>query len=314
LLAAIRAAARELSPDVLHAHGWAEMAGAKVAAERQIPLVVTLHDYGLLCPQRSLFSGDGPCSHFASIRCVRCPGSTQSPAKRLGLAAALRLYARRPPAELYIAVAEYVAALHDATLRTRHTVVIPNFIDVEPGAAIPAPFPQRPVALFVGPDSAYKGAPDFYAASDLLRQRRWPGSFVHVGGATTTGAAGVRATGRLGATRLAEHYGEASVVVAPARYADPCPTVLMEAMAQGRPVLASDVGGHRDIVRHGAGELFPPGDVAALASAIERMTSSPDKLQGFATGALRQVQQFSAATVVPRIERAYQAALGQGGS
>ena len=44
----------------------------------------------------------------------------------------------------------------------------------------------------------------------------------------------------------------------------------LEAMAQGRIVLASDVGGHRELVRDGeTGFLFPAGDPAALAAAIE---------------------------------------------
>ena len=44
----------------------------------------------------------------------------------------------------------------------------------------------------------------------------------------------------------------------------------LEAMAQGRMLVASDVGGHRELIRHGeTGILFPAGDAAALARAIE---------------------------------------------
>jgi glycogen(starch) synthase len=46
----------------------------------------------------------------------------------------------------------------------------------------------------------------------------------------------------------------------------------LEAMAQGRMLVASDVGGHRELIRHGeTGFLFPAGDAAALAKAIETM-------------------------------------------
>ncbi|MEP7283777.1 MAG: glycosyltransferase, partial [Rubrivivax sp.] len=45
----------------------------------------------------------------------------------------------------------------------------------------------------------------------------------------------------------------------------------LEAMAQGRVLLASDVGGHRELIRHGdTGYLCPAGDAAALAAGIEQ--------------------------------------------
>ena len=46
----------------------------------------------------------------------------------------------------------------------------------------------------------------------------------------------------------------------------------LEAMAMGKAVVASDVGGHRELIRHGeSGVLFPAGDAAALAGAIETL-------------------------------------------
>jgi glycosyltransferase involved in cell wall biosynthesis len=54
------------------------------------------------------------------------------------------------------------------------------------------------------------------------------------------------------------------------------PLVLIEAMSQGVPVIASSVGGIPDLVQDGVtGLLFPRGDVAALAAAIRRVISSP---------------------------------------
>jgi glycosyltransferase involved in cell wall biosynthesis len=54
------------------------------------------------------------------------------------------------------------------------------------------------------------------------------------------------------------------------------PYVLMEAMAAGRAVVATDVGGNRDLVRHGeTGILVPPSDVQALAEALLGLLASP---------------------------------------
>ena len=52
--------------------------------------------------------------------------------------------------------------------------------------------------------------------------------------------------------------------------------VLLEALEFGLPLIASDVGGIPDIVRHGeTGLLVPPGDVTALADAVARVVEDP---------------------------------------
>ncbi|HLU49352.1 MAG TPA: glycosyltransferase family 4 protein [Planctomycetota bacterium] len=65
---------------------------------------------------------------------------------------------------------------------------------------------------------------------------------------------------------------EASVVVLPTTYGEGVPKVLLEAAASGRPIVATDVPGCREVVRDGEnGYLVPPGDVDALADRIERL-------------------------------------------
>ena len=50
----------------------------------------------------------------------------------------------------------------------------------------------------------------------------------------------------------------------------------LEAMAQGRLVVASDVGGHRELIRHGeTGFLFRAGDAGALVDAVEALFDQP---------------------------------------
>ena len=55
-----------------------------------------------------------------------------------------------------------------------------------------------------------------------------------------------------------------------------CPCVLLEAMASGLPVVASDVGGVREMVPGGMGSLFPKGDSRALAATLARTLESLD--------------------------------------
>lgn len=80
----------------------------------------------------------------------------------------------------------------------------------------------------------------------------------------------------LGARADVAEILEASDVVVQASQSEGLPTVMMEAGAAGRPVVATDVGGTRDIVRHKeTGILVSPGDAEALAAGIVRLLADP---------------------------------------
>lgn len=75
---------------------------------------------------------------------------------------------------------------------------------------------------------------------------------------------------------LAELYASADLFVFPSS-TETFGNVALEAMASGLPVIGADAGGIRESVRHEAtGLLCPPGDAAAFASAIERLTAAPE--------------------------------------
>ena len=69
----------------------------------------------------------------------------------------------------------------------------------------------------------------------------------------------------------------ASIVVVPSKSLDPCPTVVLEAMASGRPVVAAASGGIVDLVDDGVtGVLVPPGDTERLAAALSADDRRPE--------------------------------------
>ncbi len=93
------------------------------------------------------------------------------------------------------------------------------------------------------------------------------------GGGRSSGGR-VRFVGRADDRELAAYYAGCDFLVVPSRY-ESFGLVLLEAMMLGKPVIAGDAGGMRYIVEDGGnGFRFPPGDVAALAAAIERMAAS----------------------------------------
>jgi glycosyltransferase involved in cell wall biosynthesis len=81
----------------------------------------------------------------------------------------------------------------------------------------------------------------------------------------------VQFTGWIERDRLAEYYRAADVFVFPSRI-EGMPNVVLEAMAYGLPIIASDVPGNRELILHeDTGLLVPPEDPPALAAAIERL-------------------------------------------
>ena len=77
---------------------------------------------------------------------------------------------------------------------------------------------------------------------------------------------------------MPEVLAQANLVVLPTTYGEGVPKILLEAAAVGRAVIATDIPGCREIVRHGQnGLLIPPGDVFALASAIGELLKDPER-------------------------------------
>jgi glycosyltransferase involved in cell wall biosynthesis len=76
----------------------------------------------------------------------------------------------------------------------------------------------------------------------------------------------------------------ADLFVLPSRW-EGQPLVLQEALRAGRPVVASDVGGVRDLTGDTAAVLVPPGDPAALAAAVLRVLDDPGLASGLGAAA-----------------------------
>jgi glycosyltransferase involved in cell wall biosynthesis len=114
-------------------------------------------------------------------------------------------------------------------------------------------------------------------------------------------------------TELAAVMSALDVAVLASTSPEPFGRVLIEAMAAGKPVVASDSGASREIIEDGQqGILFPPGDDAALASAIARLLGD----RGLASemghrGQMRVVERFDSAQYVAEVEAVYRDVLAK---
>jgi glycosyltransferase involved in cell wall biosynthesis len=100
----------------------------------------------------------------------------------------------------------------------------------------------------------------------------------------------------------------ADIVVLPTYGGEGVPRVLMEAQALGRPVIATDVPGCRDVVQHELnGLLIPPADSGALANAIQRLAQDAvlrDRLG--AAGIERTRREFDLGLIVDQYVECYE--------
>lgn len=186
--------------------------------------------------------------------------------------------------------------------------------------------PQAGELLFAGRVFPRKGVRDLIAALPAVVERV-PGLCLRIAGETTTDPAYVAAVradiARLGLTsrvqflgsldrpRLLAAYATASVVVLPALQ-ETAPVAIEEAMAAGRPVVATAVGGVPDLVNDGVtGRIVPPADPAALASALIDVLGNPERAITMGQAArAAALDRFHVTRVADRTLQAYRAVSG----
>ncbi len=150
-------------------------------------------------------------------------------------------------------------------LGAREVRVVPGGVEIPTRVAEPA---EPPHVLYVGRLSAEKGIEELAAATAGLPR-------------VVVGDGPLRrllpdALGFVSPRALGPHYERAAVVCCPSRR-EGYGVVAREAMAYGRPVVATAVGGLLDAVEHGVtGLLVPPRDARALRRALERLLGDGD--------------------------------------
>ena len=216
--------------------------------------------------------------------------------------------------------------------------ICPNGVDLDLfGTAAPADralaadigLKPGPVIGFIGSFYDYEGLDDLIAAMPLLIEREPAAQLLLVGGgpmdaalraqaAASSVSAAIHFTGRVPHRAVEQYYALIDVLAFPrkrSRLTDlVTPLKPLEAMAQGRLVAASDVGGHRELITKGlTGSLFAPDDPAACASALAGLLGDPASWDARrAAGRAHVAKRHDWAVNVQRYRDVYQAALGRG--
>ena len=215
-------------------------------------------------------------------------------------------------ATLVLALSEAWRAILQQISPGARIEVLTNAVPLPPPDAMAVPS-RPPTLLFFGEIARHKGvfelAQAFARVADELPQLR----LIYAG--TGSGVeetrrlieqfrlgSRVRFTGWLQAQRKQATLAGATLFVLPS-FVEGMPMALLEAMSFGLPVIATPVGGVPEILTHGHdGLLVPPGDIAALAAAIARLTSDPELRQRLGRAARDTVgKRFSLDSAVERL-------------
>ncbi len=290
------------APDVIHSHNTFPMISPSVlwtAARRRVPVVQTLHNFRLLCPQAMLLR-EGMVCELCIGRfpwdgilhgCYR--GSrpqTSVVAAMLGVHRALGTY--RDKVTRFIVLNEFCRRKFiEGGLPAKKLMLKPNFVD------FPPPFEgERNGVLFVGRLSQEKGIEVLAGA-----MARSSGIDVRVAGSGPAadrlrGIDGVTLLGSIGKAQVREQMTRAMVLVLPSICYEGFPRTLAEAYASALPVIASRIGALAELVQDGVtGLLFEPGNADDLAQKLAWAAAHPVQMRELGHNAREEYEaKFSA--------------------
>ena len=192
-----------------------------------------------------------------------------------------------------------------------HYEVVFNGVEVDRCQAV-EPWPtDGPTVFFVGRHEPRKGlAVLLDAMADLPSDLRlWVASDGPETERLVARAAGdprIEWLGRISDTEKLARIRGADIFCAPSLRGESFGVVLLEGMACGTPVVASDITGYARVARGGTDALLvPAGDSSSLAAAIEKVLRNPDLADGLAVGGRQRADRFSMRRLANRYLEAY---------
>lgn len=319
---ALRQVVARERPEIVHAHNWLVYSFLPLKAWSGAALVVTLHDYSLTCAKRRLMYQGSPCTGPGFTKCLTCAVDQYGAIKGIPtpLANWVMAATERRAVDMFLPISQTVAKGNGLVGSGLPYQVIPDFIPEDRSAqtetdvaAFVARLPTSDYLLFVGDLSHDKGIEVLLQAYAGLKDAP---PLVLIGRRCADTPAEfpphVIFLDNWPHNAVMEAWRRSQIALVPSVWPEPFGLVALEAMADGRPVIASCTGGLADIVIDGkTGVLVPPGDPLALRAAMVRLLASPEVAQQMGAAGQRRVAEFTAGAVVPQIEDVYTELVGR---
>lgn len=302
---------KSFQPDVIHCHGWIIYSLLSIKKKLvNIPLVFTLHDYGLMCPARTMFNSNNVCSEALTPECLTCAENKVGTYKARVMCWALNHNRNNlKMIDKYIAVSTSVKDIHSQYLESDKIEVICNFYNssigpkTEEAISLPDDF-----IMFAGALKPEKGV---NVLVDAYRKLNTSTKLVIIGmkrpGFNLQASPGIILLENQPRDVVMEAWQKCLFAVIPSVWAEPGGIIALEAMSCKKAIIGSNIGGLKDsIINNETGILVPPGNADALSSAIQDLLDNPVLAADMGQkGYMHLHKQFSVNKIVGDTEKLY---------
>lgn len=276
---------KKLNPDIIHIHNFGafSLSAFHVLKKLKVPVIVTLHDYTLICPR-------------ATFLCyVNLPCKVPRVACKIGLELNNALI--KDKVKLFIAPSRFLADRFEEKLGEVKIEVIPNPVEEIEAEAKKDLNTAR--ILYVGRLEWYKGVYTLLEAFrglknknvELLITGRGPEfetikRFSHIDSR-------IIPLGYVPEEEKRRLLKNASLTVVPSLWPEPFSMITLESFASATPVVASKIGGLPEIVEDGYnGRLFRPGDPEELRNILMVLIEDREELKKLQDGAIKSARRY----------------------
>lgn len=320
----LESATRDVHADIVHFHNTFPLispAAYRAAHRGGAAVVQALHNFRLLCPKATFFRDGRVCMdcHRLSLpapalrhRCYRGSlGATAATVSMLVAHRALGTYRRE--VDRYIASSEFMKRLFvEAGFDAERIVAKPNFLETDP----PPGQGSGGYLLFVGRLVEEKGV---RVLLDAWRRQTRAGRELRIVGdgplrdevsENAKRDQSLRYLGRQPIDTVRELMSDAEALLFPSLWFEGMPRTIVESLAVGTPVLASDLGAMPSIIRDGEnGWLVPAGEVPAWQKKLDFLLASEQPRAMRAAVRADYLARYTAASNYRQILEIYEAAL-----
>ncbi|MEU4669115.1 glycosyltransferase family 4 protein [Amycolatopsis sp. NPDC023774] len=310
-------------PDVVHIHNTFPLLSPSVlaaCADARVPVVATLHNYGMVCPPGTLYRDGRICTDCvggAPVPAVRHGCYRGSAAATVPMAANLLLNRSRWHSDVtrFFCISDAQRRLLvDAGMPASRMTVKHNFV-TDPGVRRTS---DGSHVLFLGRLTEEKGVPLLMTAWDRLGGSlglplvvAGTGPLSEDVGAWAASRSDVSYVGLQDKASCQTLTASAAAVVAPSAWLEAFGLVVVEAMAAGVPTVAPVHGAFEELISDGVtGVLHEPGSASALADALRDVLADPERNRKMGDAARQRYDEdFTPSVGFRRLVEGYEAAI-----
>lgn len=300
---ALKSYIKDVNPDVIHLHNHYKYSASILKAfDGKIPVVQTIHDYGLICP--SSWAVTKPnldicgCVEGIDSKCLQCINPPHFAVSYFRNKSRIKL--TKSNVSFLIAPSKKLKSYLDSF--GFNTVYLPHFIDLDFWKTLNRKR-ESGLILYVGALTPNKGIDYLVNAMPEIKKSIPYARLRIIGGGPDKAKleslckslnVGVEFSGKLSHDQILEEYNKAEVLVMPSVWMEQFGMVGIEAMASGLPVVGSCIGGIPDwLVDSETGFLVRPKDSKDIAKKVINVLNDKDLWEEFSANSIKRSKLYN---------------------